>query len=176
MLSHYHLHMKISDLKSSGHWPTLLTAFLYFDFSFMVWTLLGALGPQIAESLKLTSGQKGMMVAVPILGGALLRLALGLLVDRIGAKTTGIIAQLLVMAALACGWVFGLKDFEATLIFGFTLGIAGASFAVALPQAGRWYPPNMQGVVLGLAGAGNIGVVLDSLIAPRLAEIGRAHV
>ncbi len=163
--------MKLSDLKSSGHWPTLLTAFLYFDFSFMVWTLLGALGPQIAESLNLTSGQKGMMVAVPILGGALLRLALGLLVDRIGAKTTGIIAQLLVMAALACGWIFGLKDFQATLIFGFTLGIAGASFAVALPQAGRWYPPSMQGVVLGLAGAGNVGVVLDSLIAPRLAAV-----
>jgi NNP family nitrate/nitrite transporter-like MFS transporter len=161
--------MKISDLKSSGHWPTLLTAFLYFDFSFMVWTLLGALGPQIAESLHLTAGQKGMMVAVPILGGAVLRLALGLLVDRIGAKTTGVIAQLLVMAALAAGSVFGLKDFQATLIFGFVLGIAGASFAVALPQAGRWYPPNMQGVVLGLAGAGNVGVVLDSLIAPRLA-------
>ena len=50
------------------------------------------------------------------------------------------------------------------------LGFAGASFAVALPQAGRWYPPNMQGVVVGLAGAGNIGVVLDSLLAPRLAE------
>ncbi len=162
--------MKISDLKSSGHWPTLLTAFLYFDFSFMVWTLLGALGPQIAESLHLSAGQKGMMVAVPILGGALLRLALGLLVDRIGAKTTGIIAQLLVMGALSCGWAFGLENFHATLIFGFALGIAGASFAVALPQAGRWYPPNMQGVVLGLAGAGNVGVVLDSLIAPRLAE------
>ena len=132
--------MKLSDLKSSGHWPTLLTAFLYFDFSFMVWTLLGALGPQIAESLHLTPGQKGMMVAIPILGGAILRLAMGLLVDRIGGKTTGIIAQLLVMASLACGWIFGLQNFEATLIFGFTLGIAGASFAVALPQAGRWYP------------------------------------
>ena len=163
--------MKLSDLKSSGHWPTLLTAFLYFDFSFMVWTLLGALGPQIAETLHLTAGQKGMMVAIPILGGALLRLALGVLVDRMGAKTTGIIAQLLVMGALACGWIFGLKNFEATLIFGFALGIAGASFAVALPQAGRWYPPNMQGVVLGLAGAGNVGVVLDSLIAPRLAAV-----
>jgi MFS transporter, NNP family, nitrate/nitrite transporter len=162
--------MKLSDLKSSGHWPTLLTAFLYFDFSFMVWTLLGALGPHIAESLRLTPGQKGMMVAVPILGGAILRLVMGLLVDRIGAKTTGIVAQLLVMAALACGWHFGLASYQATLILGFALGIAGASFAVALPQAGRWYPPRMQGVVLGLAGAGNVGVVLDSLIAPRLAN------
>lgn len=163
--------MKLSDLKSSGHWPTLLTAFLYFDFSFMVWTLLGALGPQIAESLNLNASQKGMMVAVPILGGAVLRLALGLLVDRIGGKTTGIVAQLIVMAALAAGWLLGLKNFEATLVFGFVLGLAGASFAVALPQAGRWYPPNMQGVVLGLAGAGNVGVVLDSLIAPRLAAV-----
>lgn len=163
------LTMKLSDLKSSGHWPTLLTAFLYFDFSFMVWTLLGALGPQIAESLQLDAGQKGVMVAVPILGGAILRLVLGVLSDRIGTKVTGILAQLVVMVALAAGWIFGLKDYHATLIFGFVLGVAGASFAVALPQAGRWYPPNMQGIVLGLAGAGNIGVVLDSLIAPRLA-------
>ncbi|MES2996180.1 MAG: MFS transporter [Verrucomicrobiota bacterium] len=160
---------KFSELKSAGHWPTLLTAFLYFDFSFMVWTLLGALGPHIAETLHLDAGQKGMMVAVPILGGALLRLVLGVLADRIGSKITGISAQLIVMAALAAGWIFGLKNYEATLVFGFVLGVAGASFAVALPQAGRWYPPHLQGVVLGLAGAGNIGVVLDSLIAPRLA-------
>src|SRR6476660_4683291 len=162
--------MKLSDLKSSGHWPTLLTAFLYFDFSFMVWTLLGGLGPQIAETLGLKAGQKGMMVAVPILGGAILRLVLGVLVDRIGAKTTGIIAQLIVIAALTAGWLLGLHSYHATILFGFTLGVAGASFAVALPQAGRWYPPGMQGVVLGLAGAGNVGVVLDSLIAPRLAN------
>ena len=52
---------------------------------------------------------------------------------------------------------------------GLVLGFAGASFAVALPQAGRWYPPDMQGVAMGLKGAGNIGVVLGSLLAPRLA-------
>jgi len=51
------------------------------------------------------------------------------------------------------------------------LGFAGASFAVALPQAGQWYPPKLQGVVLGLAGAGNIGVVLDYIFAPKIAEI-----
>jgi NNP family nitrate/nitrite transporter-like MFS transporter len=48
------------------------------------------------------------------------------------------------------------------LWLGVALGLAGASFAVALPQSGRWYPPHMQGVVLGLAGAGNIGVVIDT--------------
>jgi MFS transporter, NNP family, nitrate/nitrite transporter len=162
--------VKLSDLKRSGHWPTLLSAFLYFDFSFMVWTVLGPLGVQIGESLRLSPEQKGLMVALPILSGAILRILLGLLVDRLGAKNTGIIAQLVVIAGLALGWIFGLTNYEATLLMGLVLGFAGASFAVALPQAGRWYPPNMQGVVMGLAGAGNVGVVLDSLLAPRLAE------
>lgn len=161
--------MKFSDLKHSGHWPTLLTAFLYFDFSFMAWTILGALGAQIGESLHLDEGQKGLMVATPILGGAILRLVLGLLVDRIGAKKTGIIAQIIVMLGLAAAWLMGLPSLTSVLLFGAILGFAGASFAVALPQAGRWYPPGLQGVVMGLAGAGNIGVVLDNLIAPRLA-------
>lgn len=162
--------MKLSDLKNSGHWPTLLAAFLYFDFSFMVWTVLGPLGAQIGEALNLSPQQKGLMVAVPILAGAVLRILLGLLVDRVGAKKAGVTAQLAVIAGLALAWIYGLPNFEATLLLGLVLGFAGASFAVALPQAGRWYPPNMQGVVMGLAGAGNIGVVLDSLIAPRLAE------
>lgn len=162
--------MKLSDLKEAGHWPTLLTAFLYFDFSFMVWTVLGPLGAQIGETLKLSAEQKGLMVAVPILSGAILRILLGLLVDRVGAKAAGIMAQIIVIAGLTLAWIFGLPNYQATLLMGLVLGFAGASFAVALPQAGRWYPPNMQGVVMGLAGAGNIGVVLDSLIAPRLAD------
>ena len=165
--------MKLSELKKAGHFPTLVAAFAYFDFSFMVWTMLGALGAQIAapDSLNLSAGQKGLMVAMPILSGAVLRIALGLLVDRIGAKNTGCIAQLIVIAGLATAWLVGLKSFPAALLMGAVLGFAGASFAVALPQAGRWYPPNMQGLVLGLAGAGNIGVVIDSLLAPRLAKI-----
>jgi NNP family nitrate/nitrite transporter-like MFS transporter len=161
--------LKLSDLKSSGHWPTLLTAFLYFDFSFMVWTVLGPLGAQIGEALHLSPEQKGFMVAVPILSGAILRIILGLLVDRIGAKNTGVIAQLIVIAGLSCAYIFGLANYQAALLMGMVLGFGGASFAVALPQAGRWYPPHMQGVVMGLAGAGNVGTVLDSLFAPRLA-------
>jgi NNP family nitrate/nitrite transporter-like MFS transporter len=161
--------MKLAELKSSGHWPTLLTAFLYFDVSFMVWTLLGPLGVQIGETLKLTAEQKGLMVAVPILSGAVLRIVLGVTVDRIGAKNTGIMAQIIVITGLAVAWIVGLNDYPATLLMGFILGFGGASFAVALPQAGRWYPPHMQGVVMGLAGAGNIGTLLDALFAPRLA-------
>src|SRR6516225_5221631 len=94
--------MKITELTKSGHWPTLLAAFLYFDFSFMVWTLLGPLGAQIGEALGLSPEQKGLMVAVPILSGAVLRIVLGLAVDRFGAKQTGITAQLIVIVGLLC--------------------------------------------------------------------------
>jgi len=165
--------IRISELKKAGHLPTLVSAFAYFDYSFMVWTLLGALGAQIAapNSLNLSAQQKGMMVAIPILSGAVLRIVLGVLSDRIGGKRTGILAQCVVIAGLTLAWAFGLKSYGATLLMGAVLGVAGASFAVALPQAGRWYPPHMQGLVLGLAGAGNIGVVLDALLAPRLAKI-----
>ena len=161
--------MKLSDLKDSGHWPTLLTAFLYFDFSFMAWTLLGPLGASISETLRLNPAQSGLMVAIPILAGAILRIVLGMLVDQIGAKKTGAIAQCIVALGLGFAWMLGLPTLIAVMALGAVLGFAGASFAVALPQAGRWYPPRLQGVVMGLAGAGNIGVVLDSLIAPRLA-------
>ena len=136
----------------------------------MVWTVLGPLSAHIKDALLLTDQQTGLMVAVPSLGGAGLRIALGLLVDRIGAKNTGMLAQAIVMAGLAWAWLVGLGSYQAVLLMGFMLGFAGASFAVALPQAGRWYPPQLQGTVLGLAGAGNIGVVIDALLAPRLAD------
>ncbi len=155
---------------NTGHWPTLVTAFLYFDFSFMVWTVLGPLSAHIKEALHLSDGQTGFMVAIPSLGGAVLRIALGLLVDRIGAKNTGLLAQSIVIAGLVWAWLAGLENYSAVLLMGFMLGFAGASFAVALPQSGRWYPPHLQGTVLGLAGAGNIGVVIDSLLAPRIAN------
>lgn len=163
--------MNISQLKKSGHWPTLVTSFLYFDVSFMVWTLLGALGAIIAPALGLSDQQKFLMVATPILAGAFLRIALSLLSDRIGTKNTGLLAQVVVMAGLAVAWTFGLSTLGHALVLGLVLGVAGASFAVALPQSGRWYPPHMQGVVLGLAGAGNVGVVIDHLLAPRIAAV-----
>lgn len=162
--------MNLAQLNKSGHWPTLVTAFLYFDVSFMVWTMLGALGVQIGTSLGLSPQEKGLMVAVPYLSGAFIRILLGLLVDRIGAKNTGILAQLVVISGMTVAWLAGLHSFAQVLVLGVLLGVAGASFAVALPQAGRWYPPRMQGLVLGLAGAGNIGVVIDSVVAPRLAS------
>ncbi|MEA1674810.1 nitrate/nitrite transporter [Nitrospirillum sp. BR 11163] len=160
--------MNKSFLKA-GHLPTLFAAFLYFDMSFMAWVILGPLGVLIAKDLGLSPAQKGLMVAVPVLAGAFFRVINGILVDHLGPKRTGLLAQVVVIAGLIAVWYFGVHSFNATLLTGAILGVAGASFAVALPLASRWYPPEHQGTALGLAGAGNSGTVFASLFAPALA-------
>ncbi|CAN5322570.1 nitrate/nitrite transporter [soil metagenome] len=155
---------------NSGDRGTLIAAFLYFDLAFMVWVLLGPLAPIIAGELALSPAQKGLMVAIPTLAGAILRLVNGLLVDRIGPKTTGSIGQIIVIAGLSVAWFFGVSSYEGTLAVGVVLGFAGASFAVALPLASRWYPPEHQGKAMGIAGMGNSGTVLAALFAPLLAK------
>ena len=160
--------MKNSFWKA-GHTPTLLSSFLYFDLSFMVWVLLGPLAVQIATDLNLTPAQKGLMVATPVLAGALLRIFMGVLVDQIKPKNAGTIGQIIVILSLLTAWLHGLHTFQQTLMLGIGLGFAGAAFAVALPLASRWYPPEHQGTALGIAGAGNSGTVFAALFAPSLA-------
>ncbi len=142
--------MSIKAMLKSGHTPTLFASFLYFDFSFMVWVMLGPLAVLIGTDLHLNAAQKGLMVAVPSLAGALLRVVNGVLVDRIGPKRTGIISQLIVLGGLFTAWRLGVHNFEQTLLLGVILGVAGAAFAVALPLASRWYPPEHQGLALVL--------------------------
>ncbi|MET0251366.1 MAG: MFS transporter, partial [Novosphingobium sp.] len=154
----------------AGHRPTLIAAFLYFDLAFMVWVLLGPLAPMIAPDLGLSPAQKGFMVAVPTLAGAVLRVVLGLLVDKMGPKRTGAVAQLIVIGGLLSAYFLGIHSFLGVVVVGMVLGFAGASFAVALPLASRWYPPEHQGTALGIAGMGNSGTVLAALFAPMLAK------
>jgi NNP family nitrate/nitrite transporter-like MFS transporter len=158
-----------SSFWKAGHTPTLLSSFLYFDLSFMVWVLLGPLAVQIATDLNLTPAEKGLMVATPVLAGALLRIVMGVLVDQIKPKNAGTIGQVIVIASLLIAWLHGLQTFQHTLLLGIGLGFAGAAFAVALPLASRWYPPEHQGTALGIAGAGNSGTVFAALFAPGLA-------
>jgi NNP family nitrate/nitrite transporter-like MFS transporter len=162
--------MNWRELKQVGHWPTLLSAFLYFDVSFMVWVVLGPLSLYLSQDLGLSIEEKFSVVSIPILAGALLRVPLGMLADHHGPKRTGSFAQMVVIAGMAYAWIFGLHSKLEVELLGVVLGLAGASFAVALPQASRWYPPKYQGVVMGIAGAGNMGVVLDSMFVPWMAE------
>lgn len=155
----------------AGHTPTLIAAFLYFDLAFMVWVLLGPLAVGIAADLGLSHAEKGLMVATPVLAGALLRLVMGVLVNRLSPKKAAIIGQVIVIGALAYAWGAGVHSFEELLVLGVFLGVAGASFAAALPLASRWYPPEHQGTAMGIAGAGNSGTAFAALFAPGLALI-----
>ena len=154
--------------RREGHLPTLIACFLHFDLSFMLWVLIGALGILISEDLGLAPGQKALLVALPILSGSLMRVLVGLLSDRLGSKRVGIALLALLYVPLTAGWL--LPGSLSTLMFvGILLGTAGASFAVALPLASAWYPPARQGLVMGIAAAGNSGTVITNLLAPRLA-------
>ena len=109
-----------------------------------------------------------MVVAIPILSGSLLRVPLGLLSDRFGGKKVGTIMLICLYGPLTLGWLSG-DSLNDLMAIGALLGVAGASFAVALPLASRWYPPEKQGLAMGIAAAGNSGTVVTNLIAPRLA-------
>ena len=139
--------MQLRAFLKAGHTPSLLCAFLYFDTSFMVWVLLGALANSIVPEFGLNEAQRGLMLAIPLLGGSLLRLVIGLMTDHFGARRTGIIGMLLTLVPLLIGWIWA-DSFPAIL----------------------WYPPQYQGMAMGIAGAGNSGTALATLFAPMLAR------
>ncbi|KQW65156.1 nitrate/nitrite transporter [Methylibium sp. Root1272] len=161
----------MADFKTfvrSGHWPTLLASFLYFDFCFAIWVLNGAMAPFISESFQLSAAQKGFMVSVPILAGALMRFPLGVLSQYIGRKNAAMVEMALIVAALGFGYGY-VDSYDGVLAMGVLLGIAGASFGVALSLGSGWFPPQHKGLAMGIAGAGNSGTVLAVLFAPPLA-------
>lgn len=282
--------MKLADLKTSGHAPSLLSAFLHFDISFMVWVILGALMPFIATDPALTganlnitpsaliskatpytliikgpdaakheaatvthlllkpglpktatrnsvapaekyvldstspatiaaslaavnahshliqvasapsahgvpnenvlalkpravlaqsgktaqplangypAGVKLFLVGLPLLAAGFWRLFLGALVDRFASKRVGVVSMAVTLLPLLVGWKLG-TSYDSLVFIAFFLGLAGASFAVSLPLASRWYPPHLQGVAMGIAGAGNSGTILATIFAPLL--------
>src|SRR5579862_3886540 len=160
--------MRTDSFWKTGHWPTLFCAFLYFDVSFMVWVLLGAVGNYVSTDFHLNPAQKGLVTAVPLLGGSILRLVFGHLTDTIGAKRTGCLGMFVTLAPLLGGWLWT-TSLPGLYALGLLLGVAGASFAAALPLASRWYPAEFQGLAMGIAGAGNSGTAFATLFAPMIA-------
>ena len=152
----------------AGHAPTLFASFLYFDFTFAIWVLNGAMAPFIGEAFHLDAAQKGFMVSVPIIAGALMRFPLGVLSQYIGRKNAAMVEMGLIIVALLYGYRF-VDTHDEVLAMGVLLGIAGGSFGVALSLGSGWFPPKYKGLAMGIAGAGNSGTVLAVLFAPPLA-------
>lgn len=164
------------EFLKSGHTPTLFASFLYFDFSFAIWVLNGAMGPFITQSFHLSPSQTGLMIATPTMAGALMRFPLGVLSQYIGRKSAAMVEMSAIVIALLYGFFF-VHSFHAVLAMGVLLGLAGASFGVALSLGSGWYPRKYKGLAMGIAGAGNSGTAIAALFAPRLAmHYGWQHV
>ncbi len=157
-----------------GHWPSVIGAWLHLTVSFMVWLLMGALSLTLAQDFHLSQTDTALVVSLPLLSGALLRIVAGWSSDWYGAKPTGVLILAGELAVVVWGWL-GVHSYVELLLVAVLLGIGGASFAVTLPLAGRTYPSAHQGLVLGVVASGNIGTVLILFVAPRIAALGGWH-
>ena len=137
--------MAFGDFRKAGHPPTLLAAFLYFDVSFMVWVMLGPLGPFIGEAYNLSATQKGFSAAVPLLGGSMFRPLLGWSTERFGGRRTGLVGLSVTLVPLLLAWLVA-DGFAPLIAIGLLLGVAGASFAAALPLAERVVSAKAPGI------------------------------
>lgn len=153
----------------AGHPPTLAAAFFYLTFTFVIWVLNGAMAPFISETFGLTPAQKGLMLSVPIIAGALMRFPLGVLAQYIGRKRATLVEMGLIAGAMLFGYLH-VHSFSDLLTMGVLLGVAGASFGVAMSLGSGWFPPQYKGLAMGLVGAGNVGTAIAVLLAPPLAQ------
>lgn len=131
---------------------------------FMVWTIFSIVGVRIQREFGLNETQFGLLVGMPILTGALSRLPLGILADRIGGR---IVYTVLMLVAAAAAWAMaGARTYEMLLVGALGLGLSGGSFAVGTSYVSRWHSREQQGTALGLFGMGNIGTSLTHFLAP----------
>ena len=153
----------------SGHTPTLFAAFFYLTFSFVIWVMNGAMAPFISEEFHLTAAQKGLLLSIPIVAGAVMRFPLGLLAQYVGRKTATLVELALITVTMSYGYFF-VQTYDDMLKMALLLGVAGASFGVAMSLGSGWYPPKYKGLAMGLVGAGNAGTAIAALLAPPLAQ------
>jgi NNP family nitrate/nitrite transporter-like MFS transporter len=160
-------HVKVSS--SHNDRQALALATLAFFTCFYAWSLMGPLAPGLQQQLHLSEVQVGWMVAVPVVMGSLMRIPMGMITDRLGARVVFpalMIFSAIPLAALAV-WH---QAFWELVVFGFLLGLAGSSFAVGVPFVSRWYAGRDQGAALGVYGMGMGGTVLAALTAPTIAS------
>ena len=147
-------------------WSVLLASTLAFTVCFMVWMMFGVIGIPIRQMLDLNATQFGLLMATPILAGALVRVPLGAWTDQVGGRRVMTVLMALTVPAI---WSLSLAtEFWHFLSVGLVIGLAGGSFSVGTPYVARWFPRAQQGMAMGVYGSGNVGAALNQLIAPVL--------
>lgn len=160
----------MNQIYNSGNIGTLIASFIYLCVSFMAWVSLSPLMIYITHNIDIPIESKLRLSSLAVVSGSLLRIPIGLASDQYGTRVCGIIIQIIALIAVTTVYLIGLKSYSDILIFSLCLGFSGASFAIALPQASRWYSSDRQGLILGIVGAGNMGVAFTAIYAPYIAE------
>ena len=152
-----------------GPTKALVLATVAFFTCFYAWALYGPLSPALQHDLALSELQVGWLVAIPVVLGSVMRVPMGVLTDRYGARRT--FPALMGFTALPMLAIAAWHGSFAVLVgFGFLLGFAGSSFAIGVPYVSRWYGKERQGFALGVYGMGMGGTVLTALTAPTMVQ------
>jgi MFS transporter, NNP family, nitrate/nitrite transporter len=147
-------------------WSVLAVSTLAFTVCFMVWMMFGVIGIPIKKALNLNATEFGLLTAMPVLTGSLIRVPLGIWTDRYGGR---IVMALLMAATVPAIWLMSYAtQYWHFLVIGLFVGLAGGSFSVGTPYVARWFPRSRQGLAMGVYGAGNSGAAVNKFIAPAL--------
>lgn len=145
-------------------WSVLIVSTWSFTVCFMVWMMFGVIGIPIKKMLDLNATQFGLLTAMPVLAGSLVRVPLGIWTDRYGGR---IVMALLMVATVPAIWLMAYAtQFWHFLVIGLFVGLAGGSFSVGTPYVARWFPKSQQGMAMGVYGAGNSGAAANKFVAP----------
>ena len=145
-------------------WSVLIVSTLAFTVCFMVWMMFGVIGIPIKKMLDLSSTQFGLLMAMPVLTGSLVRVPLGIWTDRFGGR---IVMTILMLVTVPAIWMMGYAtEYWHFLTIGLFVGLAGGSFSVGTPDVARGFPKNRQGTAMGVYGAGNSGAAVNKFVAP----------
>jgi NNP family nitrate/nitrite transporter-like MFS transporter len=148
----------------------LTLATVGFAVNFWAWALLSPLGPTFKDSLHLTAFQQAVVVAVPVIVGALGRIPVGAMTDRLGGRVMfPVVSFATIIPVLYLGFV-GHSSLTGLLVGGFFLGIGGTAFAVGVPFVNAWFPPERRGLAIGLFGAGMGGTAISALTTVKLVD------
>ena len=152
--------------KGREAWSVLIVSTLAFTVCFMVWMMFGVIGIPLKKTLGLNATEFGLLTAMPVLSGSLIRVPLGIWTDKYGGRI--VMAVLLAITVPAIWFMAYATQFWHFLVIGLVLGLAGGSFSVGTPYVARWFPKNQQGMAMGVFGAGNSGAAVNKFVAPAI--------
>ena len=147
-------------------WSVVAASTISFTVCFMVWMMFAVIGIPIKAALNLNETQFGILVAMPVLTGSLIRLPLGMWTDRYGGR---IVFFILMLSTVVPIWMISWgTEFWHFLVTGLFVGVAGGSLTVGIAYCARWFPRHRQGLAMGIFGVGNTGAAVTKLVAPTI--------